>query len=223
MNSKKDQVGDAWLDNINWENINTFKKIDKNINEASKTSDDNKSGDDDDDTSDSDDNETNYQVEDETAQLELFEKILKYLKPSETVLKAIKRLGKTGGATSTLSASQRWSKKKNTETASTSSTSTSATAAAADKEALETLTGYANKFIEKGFYDIYEETFEKLKYKIETTKQKQQNMVDIFADDYDEKASTNNDSNQNNNDLDKKMTEGFYFHFTLFDFKTYKV
>jgi hypothetical protein len=65
--------------------------------------------------------------------------MLIHIKPGETVLKAIKRLGNSsGGSTSvSLSASQRWSKKKQT-----SSTETvNSEKAKADKLALETLTG----------------------------------------------------------------------------------
>ena len=109
----------------------------------------------------------------------LFEKMLELMKPGETVLKAIKRLGKTsGGQAVAQSASQRWSKKKNTS-------QQSASINEADKKALETLTSLANKFIEMGFYDIYEETYEKLKLKSAPPK-KAKDEFDMFADEVDE-------------------------------------
>ena len=65
--------------------------------------------------------------------------MLVHIKPGETVLKAIKRLGNSsGGSTSvSLSASQRWSKKKQTN----STDSIDSEKAKADKISLETLTG----------------------------------------------------------------------------------
>jgi hypothetical protein len=55
--------------------------------------------------------------------------------------------------------------------------------------ALDKLTSLANKFIEMGYYDIYEDTYEKitLKLSVETGRKESstQSQFDIFADDVD--------------------------------------
>jgi CD2 antigen cytoplasmic tail-binding protein 2 len=135
--------------------------------------------------------------DDKKSEIETFKKIIVYLKPGENILKAIKRLGNsskaegstTGGAT--LSASQRWLKKKNqTEATAKKDSNITPESIKADKEALEKLTGFANYFIDKGYYDIYEETFEKIQNKIDASNQeakKNADAFDMFADEVDEK------------------------------------
>jgi hypothetical protein len=46
------------------------------------------------------------------------------------------------------------------------------------------LTGHANYFIDRGFYDIYDETFEKLNFKIKTaSNESKSETFDMFAED----------------------------------------
>ena len=76
-------------------------------------------GDEEEETSDEDENEDdklNLTGQDDTSQIETFKKMVLYMKPGESVLKAIKRLGnssKGSQSVGTMSASQRWLKKKN--------------------------------------------------------------------------------------------------------------
>ncbi len=188
---------DAWLDNIDWANVNTFKKMENSANIIYKLDADEE------ETSDEDENEDdklNITGQTETSQIETFKQMISYMKPGENVLKAIKRLGnssKGSQSVGTMSASQRWLKKKNQADQAKSSKETEASLA--DKAALDKLTGLANHFIDLGFYDIYEETYEKLNYKINEADNKEKNAgksFDIFADDVDEsdleKASTSN-------------------------------
>lgn len=130
-----------------------------------------------------------------------------YLKSGETVLKAIKRLGSSSASTSTagLSASQRWSKKKPTQQA--NAFSLDPETVKADKQALDTLTGFANQFIDRGFYDIYDETFEKIQLKLRENSGREADSLDIFADNVDEKilASTSSQT--------KNIIEGSFFFF----------
>ena len=139
----------------------------------------------------------------ESDKVETFKKIIPILKPNESILKAIKRLGKSssagsGSATGSMSASQRWLKKKNQQEAKGSSSESAN--ASADKELVEKLTGYANFFIDQGFYDIYEETAESLQRKVDNYEKRASKMesssdpFDIFAEEVDEKelkSSTN--------------------------------
>ncbi len=160
-------------------------------------------GDEEEETSDEDENEDdklNLTGQDDTSQIETFKKMVLYMKPGESVLKAIKRLGnssKGSQSVGTMSASQRWLKKKNQNDQAKNSKESESSSA--DKEALDKLTGFANHFIDRGFYDIYEETYEKLKYKIDEAENAEKNAAksfDIFADDVDEseleKAGTSN-------------------------------
>lgn len=117
------------------------------------------------------------------------------LKPGETVIKAIKRFGNSNklsisNSNTSLSASQRWCKKnKSTDKID------KVDSEEIDKESLEKLTGYANHFIDRGFYDIYEETFEKLTHKINNFKSKKDTLYDIFSNEADNiSASTSGNS-----------------------------
>jgi hypothetical protein len=192
---KKEDVKDAWLDNIDWANINSFKKsnVEDEKNEEVKPDTDKNQ----DESSDSDsDRESIYSQDSEETQIEVFKKIALLLKSGESVISAIKRYGKTSSvshatnSSASMSASQRWLKKKNTNEPAQVSKEAQAIAAA-DKEALDKLTGYANYFIDRGYYDIYDETYDKLKTKIEnfeskSNETKTKDPLDIFAEELDE-------------------------------------
>jgi CD2 antigen cytoplasmic tail-binding protein 2 len=128
----------------------------------------------------------------QTNQTDLFKQILSFLKPNENILTAIKRLGKsnTNKTSASMSASQRWLKKKPSN--GTSGASSRAEDEAKIKEdafALDKLTNLANQFIDMGYYDIYEETYEKINYKLSTEMRDKESAAhsqfDIFADDVD--------------------------------------
>ena len=146
---------------------------------------------------------------DEKTTIDLFKKIVDYLKPGETVLKAIKRLGSSSSkvssssssSTSNLSASQRWLKKKQPQQTASSATIDSEKLKT-DKQALETLTGYANQFIDQGFYDIYEETYEKIQLKLRNSAKQEADSFDIFADNLDENVLASSSGKSEN------ITEG---------------
>jgi CD2 antigen cytoplasmic tail-binding protein 2 len=188
--SKKGEVHDAWLDNIDWANINEIKKFkgqDSLLSAAAKSglikekydlaASNEKEVDD--ESSGTDESLSGANLN-ENEQTELFRKILEFLKPGESILKSIKRLGNTGGANkANLSASQRWIKKKQVDVSLKSEDSK------ANAEALEKLTSLANKFIEMGYYDVYEETYEKIMFKLNGSKSKIDNDFDIFADNVD--------------------------------------
>jgi hypothetical protein len=61
------------------------------------------------------------------------------------------------------------------------------------KEALEKLTGFANYFIDLGFYDIYDETLEKIQLKISNSEKSSATSAsksfDMFADEEEEAVS----------------------------------
>lgn len=208
---------DAWLDNIDWANINSFKKSERLTKESINGGEE---------ENDAEEDETEEKLEDEeeeeedegkekSNQNEMLTKILEGLKPGETILKAIKRLGNSSkgaassSSSSTLSASQRWLKKKQPQAA--TSQEESATAKA-DKETLEKLTGYCNYFISQGFYDIYEETYESIKEKLEKPEKKEENDAgfDIFADDVNEDEIKAASSNPGTSGAQKNLLEGIF-------------
>ena len=220
----KDEVKDAWLDNIDWANINSFKRS-ANLHEKQTESGDESSEEEDD--RDEDDDKAREDEDGEQTQLDVFKQIVSYLKPGETILKAIKRLGtlsKSSTSGTSLSASQRWAKKK-----AASEPTKMSQAELEAKEAMEKLTGFANYFIDRGFYDIYDETFEKIQLKISNSEKNQASKsFDMFADEEDEEAvsqPTTSKSGQQETltgiaSLKKKFlieNEGFFNGFVLIE------
>lgn len=193
--SNKDDLKDAWLDNIEWANVNTFKNkysLQENVEEEDSETEEKVES----------DSESDNPKDDETVQFELFKKIVTHLKPGETVLKAIKRLGDSSKlcvdnkSKVGLSASQRWCKKK--APVQQKNKTADPEQAKADRESLDLLSGYANHFIDKGFYDIYEETYEKLNYRITNQeKSKAPDPFDMFADDIEDVAASTSGNKSN--------------------------
>lgn len=109
----KDEIKDAWLDNIDWANINSFKKSDRLTKEQTNDDDEEENEQEDDDSEDDEDDERE-KSDSKSDQIEMFKKILEHMKPGETILKTIKRLGTSSGSSSSsgsnanLSASQRF-------------------------------------------------------------------------------------------------------------------
>ena len=188
------------MDNIEWANVNTFKdkySLDKAKGEGESESEEKEE--------EELLSESESVVDSKEGELEFFKKILTCLKPGETVLTAIKRLGagvSTDSAVSTagLSASQRWLKKKKTPAAANQKSGVKERKASgeqvkADMQTLEALTGYANHFIDRGYYDIYEETYEKMAFKVNNGVKNEEPEFDMFADEVGQvKAGTSGSS-----------------------------
>ncbi len=186
------------MDNIDWADVNTFSKksydlAGGNTTKASTSNENQEEDEDEEGEEDLEPEETEDEKNnEELSRIETFRKMVQYLKPNESILRAIKRLGNTSSSSnsSNLSASQRWSKKK---TDTTKNNVVDSEQSKKDKESLEKLTGLANYFIDQGFYDIYEETLESLELKIKNyetrmIKPKQTDAsFDMFADEIDNK------------------------------------
>lgn len=197
---------DAWLDNIEWANVNTFKNkysLEAEAEEVEETEEP------------LSDNESTRSQEDNLKQARVFEQILLYLKPGESVLRAIKRLGTASKAAANneskagLSASQRWLKKKTPAALIGKGDPEEAKKALAS---LEELTGHANHFIDIGYYDIYEDTFESLKLKLKCNKVEES--IDIFADDLPDEAVASTSANQDN--IVQGMIKIYNLQFVIF-------
>lgn len=158
-------IKDSWIENIDWVKIKERAKKDENDDDES-------------------DEETPL---DET---QIYKELLELLKPGETILKALRRLGSKGEK---LSASQRLKlKKQKVELKDVQSEE--------DKVNFEKLTELANRLISNGNMDAYELTCEKLNFLVtKATKSSEDSRtvipegiddddaLDMFADSIDSK------------------------------------
>ncbi|XP_063417016.1 CD2 antigen cytoplasmic tail-binding protein 2-like [Mytilus trossulus] len=165
IHDKKQGIKDSWIENIDWVKIKERTKKDENDDDES-------------------DEETPL---DET---EIYKELLNLLKPGETILKALRRLGAKGEK---LSASQRLKlKKQKVELKDVQSEE--------DKINFEKLTELANRLISNGNMDAYELTCEKLNFLVtKATKSSEDSRtvipegiddddaLDMFADSIDSK------------------------------------
>ena len=106
--------------------------------------------------------------------ISLYKQMVEIMKPGETVIKAIRRLGGSKGAGS---ASQRWKKKK----AKTEETE----ADTGDKETLAKLTGFADSILSTGYMEIYQDTYEKMSHIIKSEEEKSKPATTAIPDEVD--------------------------------------
>lgn len=176
---KEKEIRDGWMDNIDWVKIK---------DRQSGGGDGVVQGEDEESDSDDDGNKLDP--------ITVYKKIVPLLKAGETIMKAIRRLGggKSGHASS--SASQRWKTKKLKTEANANQ------ATPEDKENMLKLTELADSLLQQGEFDIYQDTLEKLEYKIKEADKKSQegktvipedmdddDALDMFASDFDKKDS----------------------------------
>lgn len=169
------EIRDNWLDNIDWQKIKSSSNSKDKYNiEVKGLADESDSGS---DADDSFDDISNYK------------KILEYMKPNETVNKAIKRLG---ASDIKLSSVERLRRKK----AGTLNTN----------EDVTKLTELANQILTKtGNMDIYQETYEQIKAKVEDKGKRKasvatETVLDMYSDDFDVKEKEKISVSTNKND-----------------------
>lgn len=165
--NRKDEseIKDSWLDSIDWMKVQPKKAVKKDGNEDGGSSKDKM------DTGNEDSREAEVNV------LAKYEQMLELLKPGETVLKAIKRLGAVAGKN--LSASERLKQKKraaklaaaNGASSSSSASDTASTSAATTQQEatdfVTQLTELADTILTAtGNMDVYQETYESVTFKI---------------------------------------------------------
>lgn len=168
------EIKDNWIDNIDWVKIKAKEKDHED-----------KMGD-----SESDDEEDF----DEKA---VYTEILSFLKPGETIAKALKRLGGNKGKIQ--SSSQRWKAKKQKTPNDTGGPSEE------DKQNFLKLTELADKVMSTGNMEVYEMTYEKVNFllkKFEPSKTEipedmdNDDALDMFADNFDKESGTKEDSSK---------------------------
>lgn len=168
--NKEKQIRDNWLDNIDWVQI----KSDGAGSTKTKPNNEKRGLAD----SDSSDEEPDFMF-DPTS---LYKQILEYLKPGETVSKALCRLGK---GKKRMTTAERWKRKKEAKTTEVENDESSAQIIKLTELADELL-------IRTGNMDIYQENYEQIKKKIElggkqAHPSKQEAELDMYADDFDTK------------------------------------
>jgi len=100
-------------------------------------------------------------------QVSLYKEMIEMMKPGETVLKALRRLGGGKAGCSLSSASQRWKAKRQKQT------DISKESPPANKEHLLKLTGLADRLLSQGNLEIYQDTYEKICFKIKVADDKE--------------------------------------------------
>ena len=122
------------------------------------------------------------------------------MKPGESVLKSLKRLG---GNQNSGSASQRWKKKKKNEVVDPVKEAEEKL----NKENLLKLTEFADKLLQQGDSEIYQDTYEKLQFKVKLAAEKEaknktdvpegiddDDALDMFAESLDKKEDGQGDA-----------------------------
>lgn len=158
-----ESVQDNWLQDIDWNKVDELHDLAKGARRAGMEV-----------GGGADEEEEGDTVVPDVDTLAVYKQILAMLRPGETVVKAVRRLGGGGGGAS---ASQRWRKSKKKG----SSGEEEEMPVVADKEALEKLTGLADQLVSTGDYTVYEDTFEKIKFNIEK-EEKAREPVDMFSE-----------------------------------------
>lgn len=172
---KKDatQIKDAWLDDIDWVKVKSRegdeKKYGSDIESDTESEEGNKSG----------------LAGAGNGLIGVYTEMLGFLKEGETVAKALKRLG--GNKNKKISSAQKWKLKKTGSLGSENGNQ--------DMTDFLKLTELANKIIETGNMDVYQETFEMINLKVERSKAPASGpALDMFAEGQDAKNDTSKEN-----------------------------
>ncbi|XP_042361222.1 CD2 antigen cytoplasmic tail-binding protein 2 [Plectropomus leopardus] len=214
---KEEQIRDNWLDNIDWVRIKEqpFKQKKKGLGAKRKR----RAGDEDEaeeekqreekqaDKENDEEEEEEEEVEpaeDPLAsytQHQLTEAVIELLLPGETVAKALRRLGGLGG---------RKKGKLREESEPTEE-------AKRDTEKLDRLTALADRLVGSGMFEIYQQTYEKLAYRLKSMNSnrpavgmnpdgdEEEDELDMFADKFDEKHTGGSDKNEEDNKVSDEV------------------
>ncbi|XP_003383440.1 PREDICTED: CD2 antigen cytoplasmic tail-binding protein 2-like [Amphimedon queenslandica] len=153
-------IQDTWLEGVDWAKIEEQRQWKEGAMAAS----------------DKDEEGDAEEVVDKVA---IYQQILNILKPGETVVKALARLG----SSRSMSASERLKqKKKKKSTGETTETDKSSADKEEERKNVDALTGCADQLVAIGDYSVYEDTYEKIKYKLHKEEEARK-PVDMFSDD----------------------------------------
>uniref|UniRef100_A0A672R0W1 CD2 antigen cytoplasmic tail-binding protein 2-like n=1 Tax=Sinocyclocheilus grahami TaxID=75366 RepID=A0A672R0W1_SINGR len=200
VNKEKD-IRDNWLDNIDWVKIKE-QPVKKKKGLAAKRK--RRIGDEDEaeeeikreeQRKDSEEEEEKGPAEDPLATYshhQLTEAVIELMRPGETVAAALRRLGGLGGHKKKGRLREGEEEKKETSNR--------------DADKLDKLTALADRLVGIGEFEIYQQTYEKLAYKLKgltrgkaaKTLEEEQDDLDMFAEEFDEKQGAEKDEDKDN-------------------------
>ena len=170
--NKKDELKDAWLDNIDWVKIREKSKAEKEAEEEADEAED--------------------EAQSAYSELETYRTMVELMKPGESVAKTLRRLG---GNKAPMSASQRWKKKK-------AGAAADPQEAENKEKMLRLTGLADTILTRSGNMEIYEETFESINHKIKSEQEKKvgpktsipdgvddDDALDMFADSLDDNST----------------------------------
>ncbi|CAI2736956.1 unnamed protein product [Dicrocoelium dendriticum] len=131
---KKVDARDNWLEDIDWVEVNK-QQIARRVPDSTTTTD------------------APDVSSDMVGKMDLYQNLLSLMRPKETVLRSIKRMGAPSAALKAASASQRWLKKKQTVIDQLQS---------GDPEGLLRATELADQLLQGGEFDVYQMTYEQI-------------------------------------------------------------
>uniref|UniRef100_A0A671QNI2 CD2 (cytoplasmic tail) binding protein 2 n=1 Tax=Sinocyclocheilus anshuiensis TaxID=1608454 RepID=A0A671QNI2_9TELE len=220
VNKEKD-IRDNWLDNIDWVKIKE-QPVKKKKGLAAKRK--RRIGDEDEDEEEikreelwKDSEEDDEEEEEEKGPAEdplatyshhqLTEAVIELMLPGETVAAALRRLGGLGGHKKKGRLREGEEEKKETSNR--------------DADKLDKLTALADRLVGIGEFEIYQQTYEKLTYKLKgLTRGKAAKMLeeekddlDMFAEEFDEKHGAEKDEDKDN--ITSVLLSGWAFYWTV--------
>ena len=172
--NKKDEIKDAWLDDIDWVKVKAKTQADKEQEEH--------------------DDEVEDSAHEAYNEMCNYKQMVELMRPGESVAKSLRRLGGNNKGKKFVSQSERWKKKK----AGVVDDPTEKE----NKENMLKLTGLADAILSRsGNMEIYEETYEGILFKIKSEEEKkvgpktsipegvnEDDALDMFADSLDDKS-----------------------------------
>lgn len=178
---KKREDTDQWLESVDWKKISKDEKTSKEkmeSDDAPPTADD--------------------EPDDKLSEKEILEQILTKMRPKETVTKSLQRLGRASTTAIPAWKQKRLEKLQRRKLKSAGKSDTSKYMidddTGASEDDLKKMTDFVDHLSRRGYYDIYTDTYEKIKYKISTMETKSQgDDLDMFGEAIDKGEPTGTD------------------------------
>ena len=182
---------------------------------------------------DEDDDDDDEPSKDSGDRLHVYNEMLKLMKPGESVLKSLRRLGGGKAGMAAASASRRWKEKRAAAQGGNKSTS----APEVNRTDLLALTGHADRQLQQGNLEIYQATYEKLAFDVSEMEKanadaeaerrtvipqgiEDDDALDMFADSFDTKGDTKGDAVSKEKDATEQTQNGKLFFLLLVDFRS---
>ena len=165
---KTKEVNDAWLENIDWVKVKEVTSAEEKLQAAQDKKED--------------------EAEAAYNENETYSEILKLMKPEETVAKAIRRLSGASGGPGQQRIMQQKQRKIQQKLKKGQPLSKDEEALNASRADMTKLTGLADAVLSRsGNMEIYEETFEKITYRLQQNQQNEDDALDMLGDELDGK------------------------------------